>query len=127
MSVTPELIEKQLTERKARREKAIARRSCVDCPRDTCPPRQPDEWYMIRDALWSAAGMTPDGGCLCIECLENRIGRQLTYTDFTNARVNDPNGSHSVRLRDRLQQAARSTGDGNSLTPKPFMTPTRTP
>ena len=97
MSVTPELIEKQLTERKARREKAIARRSCVDCSRDTCPPRQPDEWYMIRDALWSAAGMTPDGGCLCIECLENRIGRQLNYTDFADVPVNDPNRLCSPR------------------------------
>jgi hypothetical protein len=93
-------IEKQ----KARREKDIARRSCVDCGCDTCPRGQPADWYMVHDQLWASAGMAPDGDCLCVECLENRIGRQLNRTDFTSADVNDPNRPHSARLRNRLQQ-----------------------
>jgi hypothetical protein len=47
---------------------------------------------MVRDELWAAAGMTPDGGCLCIECLEARLGRQLDRSDFTDASVNEMGG-----------------------------------
>jgi hypothetical protein len=79
---------------------------CVDCGRDTCSPDQ-HEWYMVHDDLWAAAGMLPEGGgCLCVGCLEKRIGHQLEPTDFTNAGINDPNGPHSARLRDRLQGKA---------------------
>ena len=80
--------------------------TCVDCGRDTCSPDQ-HEWYMVHDDLWAAAGMLPEGGgCLCVGCLEKRIGHQLDPTDFTNAGINDPNGPHSARLRDRLQGKA---------------------
>ena len=40
------------------------------------------ETYMVRDAVWKAAGMEPYGGCLCIGCLERRIGRRLMPDDF---------------------------------------------
>ena len=40
------------------------------------------EVYMVRDAVWKAAGMDPWGGCLCIGCLEQRIGRRLRPKDF---------------------------------------------
>lgn len=29
-------------------------------------------------------------GMLCVSCLENRIGRELTPDDFTDAHLNDP-------------------------------------
>jgi hypothetical protein len=40
------------------------------------------EVYTVRDAVWKAAGMEPIGGCLCIGCLERRLGRRLEPKDF---------------------------------------------
>src|SRR5262245_13082752 len=40
------------------------------------------EVYTVRNAVWSAAGMEPYGGCLCIGCLEKRLGRILRPKDF---------------------------------------------
>jgi hypothetical protein len=44
-----------------------------------------DEWsevYVVKSAVWRAAGMEDFGGCLCIGCLEIRIGRPLVPKDF---------------------------------------------
>jgi hypothetical protein len=40
------------------------------------------EVYTVRDAIWEKAGMEPFGGCLCIGCLEKRLGRRLKPKDF---------------------------------------------
>lgn len=40
------------------------------------------EVYMVRNRVWEAAGMEPMGGCLCIGCLERRLGRRLKPKDF---------------------------------------------
>src|SRR5262245_60324285 len=40
------------------------------------------EIYMVRNSVWKAAGMEPWGGCLCIGCLEKRLGRRLKPKDF---------------------------------------------
>jgi hypothetical protein len=40
------------------------------------------EVYTVRDAIWKKAGMDGWGGCLCIGCLEKRIGRRLKPKDF---------------------------------------------
>ena len=40
------------------------------------------EIYTVRDTVWKAAGMEPMGGCLCIGCLEKRLGRRLGPRDF---------------------------------------------
>jgi hypothetical protein len=40
------------------------------------------EVYTVRDSVWRAAGMQPWGGCLCIGCLEKRLGRKLRPKDF---------------------------------------------
>jgi hypothetical protein len=40
------------------------------------------EMYMVKDAVWEKAGMKPFGGCLCIGCLEARLGRRLRPKDF---------------------------------------------
>jgi hypothetical protein len=37
---------------------------------------------MVRERVWEAAGMEPMGGCLCIGCLELRLGRRLKPKDF---------------------------------------------
>ncbi|MFY9958320.1 hypothetical protein [Bradyrhizobium sp.] len=44
-----------------------------------------DEWsevYIVKPSVWRAAGMEQMGGCLCIGCLEGRIGRTLVPKDF---------------------------------------------
>jgi hypothetical protein len=76
---------------------------CVDCGVNTAPgiPDGPttlrevnetgefsamvgfdSEVYTVRDAVWKKAGMEPFGGCLCIGCLERRLGRKLKPKDF---------------------------------------------
>ena len=51
---------------------------CVDCGAD-----KDGEYYMVSDELWAASGMAPNGGMLCLACLEQRIGRRLVKEDFT--------------------------------------------
>ena len=41
------------------------------------------EVYMVRNAVWKAAGIEPMGGCICIGCLEKRLGRALRPRDFS--------------------------------------------
>jgi hypothetical protein len=76
---------------------------CVDCGVNTapgCPTRAEleqafnarqgvdqriddrSEIYMVRAAIWRAADMEPLGGCLCVGCLELRLGRRLKPKDF---------------------------------------------
>ena len=62
------------------------------------------EVYQVRKKVWQRAGMKPTGGCLCIGCLERRIGRKLTPKDFP------PNDAFNVmpgtpRLMNRRGQA----------------------
>jgi hypothetical protein len=40
------------------------------------------EVYSVRDVIWAKAGMEDFGGCLCIGCLEKRLGRKLKPKDF---------------------------------------------
>jgi hypothetical protein len=77
---------------------------CVDCGINTAPglPSGPEmrialklgtktveycldtdtEVYHVKDAVWKKAGMRGWNGCLCIGCLELRLGRQLRPNDF---------------------------------------------
>lgn len=41
-----------------------------------------NEMYIVHPHVWKAAGMEPDGGYLCVGCLEKRIGRRLVPDDF---------------------------------------------
>lgn len=75
---------------------------CDDCGLLTAPDDGPDEWYTVRDDVWSAAGASPDD-ILCVGCLEQRLGRELCSRDFIPSILNDPGyGRHSERLVDRL-------------------------
>jgi hypothetical protein len=40
------------------------------------------EVYMVHDPVWKEGGMGPWDGCLCIGCLEKRLGRKLRPEDF---------------------------------------------
>jgi hypothetical protein len=62
------------------------------------------EIYTVREHVWKAAGMAPMGGCLCIGCLEKRLGRELRPKDF---RRNHPfqNLPGTARLIERREGA----------------------
>jgi hypothetical protein len=76
---------------------------CVDCGVNTapgCPNRKEmelalalhggaksvitaeSEVYTVTPEVWRATGLEGCGGCLCIGCLEKRIGRRLNPDDF---------------------------------------------
>lgn len=59
-----------------------------------------DEYaYMVHDYLWPK-----ECKFLCVCCLENRLGRQLTYKDFDfDIPLNWLDMSRSDRLIDRLE------------------------
>jgi hypothetical protein len=40
------------------------------------------EVYTVRPAIWKKAGMEAKDGCLCVGCIEKRIGRRLKPKDF---------------------------------------------
>jgi hypothetical protein len=54
---------------------------------------------MVRDSVWKAAGLEPMGGCICIGCLEKRIGRQLRPKDFTRHVFNSMPGTERLLQR----------------------------
>jgi hypothetical protein len=101
---------------------------CVDCGKDTAPGfygrsemeeaikvAKAEGWwgersikqsvddrsevYTVRDAVWAEAGMEPWGGCLCVGCLEKRLGRKLKWKDF---RQDDPLNQPDVPGTERL-------------------------
>jgi hypothetical protein len=57
------------------------------------------EYYMVHNAIWAEAKMGE--GYLCIECLEQRLGRTLTARDFMHAPINAPSRSDTKRLASR--------------------------
>lgn len=71
---------------------------CVDCSDDT-----KYEHYFVKNEVWFGEANMGESGMLCIGCLEQRIGRTLTASDFTSAHINDPRRySKTARLVDRL-------------------------
>jgi hypothetical protein len=63
------------------------------------------ELYTVRENVWKAADMEPEGGCLCIGCLENRLGRALRPKDFLRGHpFNNPDMPASPRLRKRRKE-----------------------
>jgi hypothetical protein len=72
---------------------------CIDCQIDT---GRIHEHYFIKTDLWLTV-MPSINGMLCIGCLEDRLGRMLTSSDFTNASINTAKyESKSQRLCNRL-------------------------
>ena len=55
---------------------------CLDCQVDTT-----SEYYVVKKALWAKANPNIKG-MLCIDCLEQRLGRILTKQDLTKALLN---------------------------------------
>jgi hypothetical protein len=40
------------------------------------------ELYAVRNRVWKKTGLKTWGGCLCVGCIEKRIGRKLKPKDF---------------------------------------------
>jgi len=96
---------------------------CIDCGYNThpgCPPRElaeflmnrdgsfpmmvtpKSELYIVKNSVWESAGMASYGGCLCVGCLEKRIGRKLKPRDFLKDHpFNHPGLPCTDRLRNR--------------------------
>lgn len=72
---------------------------CLDCGVDTGKIR---EHYFVTTDLWmSAVGSVR--GMLCVQHLEERIGRALVPSDFPDVHINNPLlYEMSDRLRSRL-------------------------
>jgi hypothetical protein len=68
------------------------------------------EVYLVRRAVWQAAGMEPWGGCLCIGCLEQRLGRRLKPKDFLrDHEFNHPRIPGTARLKRRRASVHRTS------------------
>jgi hypothetical protein len=60
-------------------------RFCLDCGIDTLVA--PGHYYNLHDEVWLEAH--PAGhGKLCLDCVEDRLGRALTPDDFTDGPIN---------------------------------------
>jgi len=63
---------------------------------------------MVEDTVWAAGGLEPDGGLLCIGCLERRLGRRVKRDDFKSTPSLEfwptADDRRSLRLRNRLSR-----------------------
>jgi len=69
-------------------------------------PQKINNWsevYAVHDKVWNAAGIDAFGGCLCIGCLEKRLGRKLRPKDFQRDHALN-RGPGTPRLMDRRGQ-----------------------
>ena len=83
---------------------------CVDCGIVLMPAtdlgHQDWERYMVHDDVWAAVGMEPNGGWMCISCLEARLGRRLTGADLKDLPINDPRRDDDTPRLAALKTAA---------------------
>src|ERR1700687_1632031 len=81
--------------RRRRQPKTTELCLCVDCGTELLPDTPPGskDWqrYMVHDQVWADAGLPRHrGGWICIPCLEARLHRQLTGSDFPDLPINRP-------------------------------------
>src|SRR5215472_9219956 len=75
------------------------RAPCKDCGKDTQPETRDGrplykkwDYYLVRDEVWSEAGMAGWGsGYLCTPCLSKRLGRTPTHADYLVRQVGATN------------------------------------
>jgi hypothetical protein len=73
---------------------------CRDCWADTV---RIQEGFMVHFDVWRQTGLAPDGGQLCVKCVETRLGRRLTPGDFGHDSWVDA-WPKSPRLRARMEK-----------------------
>jgi hypothetical protein len=104
--------------------------ACVDCSINTAPGcldwaqreqslaanldieniiDERSEVYVVKARLWKAAGMKETAGCLCIGCLEMRIGRRLMQKDFSRKHTinSRPGTTRLLSRRDGPERACQ--------------------
>jgi hypothetical protein len=69
---------------------------CMDCGLNTH-----GEYYMVQMDVWAQA-VGERGGKLCVDCIEQRLGRRLEPADFLPCPANDPDWRKTPRLLERL-------------------------
>jgi hypothetical protein len=72
------------------------------------------EVYTVTPEVWQATGLDDHGGCLCIGCLEQRIGRRLKPKDFLPDHV-----FNELRIRRPSFERCDLAGKGRSHQPPP--------
>lgn len=55
---------------------------CADCGVTVVDETGDVENYMVHADIWAEAGMDYRGGFLCLNCLEDRLGREVTGADL---------------------------------------------
>jgi hypothetical protein len=75
---------------------------CDDCGWDTMARKQCWEYYFVHKEIWLEAGLAR---CLCIGCLEKRLGRELRPEDFP------PCESNRLSWHDTPRLFARKAGN----------------
>jgi hypothetical protein len=93
---------------------------CTACGECVLDEDGAGEWYMVTADVWEAVMPNDPGDMtlfLCVECLEERLGRRLTSGDFTDAVVNAMNlvDDSRGRLFDRLTTPVLSPAVRRSL------------
>jgi hypothetical protein len=95
----------------------ICNRHCIDCHVDIY---EIDEYYMVYDHVWHAAGMGRyiDDGMLCLDCLSRRLGRRLYLDDFTPLPMNrKEHTAHSILWAVRAGADQVTAGDASRRAP----------
>lgn len=89
-----------------RRAPEIPKSLCLDCGIDLQPDVLDEEQvFMVRGDVWAEAGLRL--GCICVDCLEQRLGRPLNVNDLGSEGVlNEPSEYDTPRLRALKEQAA---------------------
>ena len=77
---------------------------CMDCGVDTIAR---GEYYSLRDSIWRALNPLVIGH-LCLECAEDRLGRDLHRGDFSSAPINKTAARKCAALAQRLQRSQPS-------------------
>jgi hypothetical protein len=102
--------------------------NCVDCGANTAPGMaganavfeavnagrairqrvdKRSEIYCTTPTVWAAASLGGHEGCLCVGCLEKRLGRTLNREDFILGHpFNGPQWPRTKRLKDRIERAS---------------------
>jgi hypothetical protein len=65
------------------------------------------EYYMLKDAVWRRINPLVFG-MLCLQCAEDRLGRELHRNDFSSAPVNRLFAGRCAALGERLRLRRRS-------------------
>jgi hypothetical protein len=76
----------------------MAAQHCLDCKKDTF---KMNEYYMVTKRTWRKANPA-DKGMLCIGCLEKRLNRKLTLSDFIWCPVNVMNAYDGTFYPERV-------------------------